>query len=340
MIKIGVIGTADIAKRKMIPAIKKLTDFVEYVGVAIAKKEEWEFDLDLSDDGLFNQKKKEKAQCFVQMFGGKVYEGYESLINDEDIDAVYIPLPPALHYKWAKLAILNKKHVLLEKPFTISYEHTKELLELAQINGVVVWENYAFCYHKQFEAIKQMIRTHKIGKVCEIKANFGFPFRGAEDFRYNKKYGGGALLDCGGYTIKAALELMDDDVSVDSATLIYEEPYDVDLYGNITLVDKNKQVAHLSFGMNNYYQCKLEVWGEKGLIIAPRIFTAPEDFEAIVEVHEGKEDEIYQYKDDQFEKSVLTFVEHIEHDKREYSNNIERLSRIIDGILKEGQKEG
>ena len=104
MFKIGVIGTADIAKRKMIPAMMKASG-VEYAGVAIAAREEWEQEYFEKDYAELYAKKQIKGQEFVNLFGGKLYESYRSLILDESVDAVYIPLPPALHYRWAKEAL-------------------------------------------------------------------------------------------------------------------------------------------------------------------------------------------------------------------------------------------
>ena len=118
MIRIGVIGSSNIAERRMIPAILKESSF-EYVGVAISTKEEMDFTGTDEEFEPVRLHKIEKANRFKETFGGKVYNSYESLLTDEDVDAIYIALPPALHYKWAKKAINNKKHVILEKPFTV-----------------------------------------------------------------------------------------------------------------------------------------------------------------------------------------------------------------------------
>ena len=92
MKRIGIICPSEIAFRRFLPALKEAGSF-EYAGVAIANKEEF---VGATDEIL--AKERAKAQTFVDNYGGKIYEGYRNLIESEDIDAVYLPLPPGLHY--------------------------------------------------------------------------------------------------------------------------------------------------------------------------------------------------------------------------------------------------
>lgn len=283
-LRIGVIGTADIARRRMIPAIMQCEEF-EYKGVAIASSSEWD-ESHLEEEYVpLLENKKMKAKSFFDEFGGKTYVGYENLIKDDEIDAVYIPLPPSLHYKWGKLALENGKHVLMEKPFCTSYEQTKRLLEIAKKNNLAVIENYGFIYHNQFTKLKDIFESGEIGELREIKASFGFPHRNMTDFRYSKKYGGGALLDCGGYTIKAACEFMEEPEVVYSS-LITPVNYEVDLYSSVALRDKKSKItAFLAFGMDNAYKCDFELWGSLGSVVSNRAYTAPEDFDSSITIN-------------------------------------------------------
>ena len=79
---------------------------------------------------------REKAQEFITLYGGEIYDSYEKLVTAERIDAVYIPLPPALHFKWAKKALEAGKHVLVEKPSTVCAKDTAELAALAEEKGL------------------------------------------------------------------------------------------------------------------------------------------------------------------------------------------------------------
>lgn len=99
MIRIGIICPSEIAFRRFLPSLQKAEGF-EYVGVAIANKEEF---VGATDEVL--AKERAKAQTFVDNYGGKIFEGYGNLIGSSEVDAVYLPLPPALHFQWAKQAL-------------------------------------------------------------------------------------------------------------------------------------------------------------------------------------------------------------------------------------------
>ena len=75
------------------------------------------------------------------------------------------------------------------------------IIKIAKEKNLAVAENFAFVYHPQIQKIKELIESNRIGNVQLIRSNFGFPFRSKNDFRYNKNLGGGALLDCGCYTL-------------------------------------------------------------------------------------------------------------------------------------------
>ena len=190
-VKIGVLCPSEIALRRFLPALQQSKAF-EYAGVAVAAGGEWFGEPALEQVAA----EQAKAQKFVDSYGGKIFAGYGELLNNPEIGAVYIPLPPALHYEWAKKALLARKHVLLEKPFCTNMQDTAELLRLAAEKHLAVHENYMFVYHSQLDWIREHMA--ELGELRLIRIDFGFPFRGAGDFRYNKELGGGALLDCGG----------------------------------------------------------------------------------------------------------------------------------------------
>ena len=121
--------------------------------------------------------------------------------------------------------------------------------------------------------------------------------------------GGGALLDAGGYTIKAATTILGLELDVTSSSSIITEGHEVDMMGTTTLMRKDGVCAQLSYGMDNYYRCELETWGSKGLIMAPRIFTAPDGFEALVIIKDGQNTIEKTASDDQFQRIVSKFEE-------------------------------
>lgn len=325
-IRIGIICPSEIALRRFLPALCKRADF-HYVGVAVANINEWG-----GATSSIIEKEKEKAQNFSEQFGGKVFESYYSLITSDMVDAVYIPLPPALHYKWTKFALENGKHVFLEKPSTTTYDDTKALINLAEEKELALHENYMFQYHNQISFIKVIIDENRIGHIRLFDAKFGFPKREGNDFRYNKELGGGALLDCGGYPVKLMSILMGDKIKVDTAKLVVIEN-GIDLYGSVLLSSK-EQVAQISFGMDNSYKCELEIWGSEGTVYTNRIFTAPNNYKVEIQVKKGNSIESIELgEDDAFEKSLEFFKECVEYRDvrmKEYKDILKQMQLIED----------
>ncbi len=303
MIKIGVLGPSDIAFRRTIPAFMN-SDCFTYVGVACASVTEW------SDDGTQEQavlENRKKADRFVEAFGGKVYLSYEEMLADNEIEAVYIPLPPGLHAKWAKRAMENNKHVFLEKPFTECLADTKELIAIASERGLAVHENFAFIFHKQIGKLKELIENGTIGELRLIRTTFSFPYRGSSDFRYHANMGGGALLDCGGYPLKLAGYLLGESARVITSSRCAAKGHDVDVFGSATLENDKGEIAQISYGMDNSYRCELEVFGSEASLYTGRVFTPTADMKTVLVLKGKEQTEIEIEADDQFLHSAEHF---------------------------------
>ena len=309
--KLAVLCPSEIAYRRFMPALAQVPAF-EFVGLAVATAEESCVGVpgavpDGKDEWVAAQV--QKANDFVRDYGGKVYGSYEELLADDAIEAVYIPLPPALHYPWAKRALQEGKHVLLEKPFTTSVDTTRELLDLARSQGVAVHENYMFAFHSQIDYVRQVLAENTLGDLRLIRIDFGFPFRGGNDFRYSKALGGGALLDAGGYALKLANLLLGPTARITTAQLSDGRDLEVDLFGSATLANDQGQVAQVSWGMDNDYRCNIDVWGSTGTLLSGRILTAPAGFEPTFTIRRnGAEEHVTLPADDSFRKSIEHFA--------------------------------
>lgn len=287
--KIGILGAADIAFRRFLPALAKRPGLV-YAGVA--------------------SRTAEKAARFQQAYGGNIYGTYESLLADSSIDGVYVPLPPALHYAWGRKVLESGKHLLMEKPFAVAREEAQSLLALAQDRELAAYENYMFLCHRQLAEIKSLISCGELGELRLLRMSFGFPKRGGDDFRYQKELGGGALLDCGGYPVRLAAELLGEGCRVVQSRLYRPEGYGVDLYGCAVLEGGHNLCAQASFGMDNAYQCQFEAWGSKATLVAPRIFTAGPDVSPQLILQSSSGTCVVDVGcDDQFAKSIDRFCE-------------------------------
>ena len=308
--RIGILCPSEIAYRRFLPALKQIDDVI-FAGVGVNSPYERYGDTlpDKEEITKMLERGKAKAGQMISEYGGRLFDSYESVVSAPDIDAVYIPLPPALHYKWAKRALECGKHVLVEKPATTSYDAARSLVELASEKELALHENYMFIFHAQLDAIEEVINSGEIGDVRLYRISFGFPARSADDFRYNKSLGGGALLDAGGYTLKYAARLLGDTARIRYAGLNYTDDFEVDMYGSAVLVNETGITAQIAFGMDNDYRCELEVWGSKGALKTGRVFTAPAGFIPTMTIKKNTAAwERPLPADDAFRKSIEYFV--------------------------------
>lgn len=301
MKKIGIVilGASEIAFRRFLPALKKDGRF-EYVGVAYYRDQDADF-----------------AKQFKDAYGGEIFHSFDDAINDPRVDAVYVPQPPALHFQYGKKVLEAHKHLFMEKPFTTSLKDSEELVELAKKNNLAAIENYMFRFHKQIDEFIKIVKSGRLGEIGHYEVRFSFPLRQKNDFRYVKALGGGALLDCGGYPIYLGNILTEGRGRLINPKLIYEDGYEVDMHGSCRLEVEDGPSCDVSFGMNDEYCCYAKAFGEKGTLIAPRVITAPVDFDVkfTIEWKDGSNEEIEVGSDDAFLKSINFFYDCIEDDK-------------------------
>ena len=313
MIRIGIICPSEIAFRRFMPALKKAGSVISFAGIGYASPKEWFGDTSkVSAETIKEQQERErsKAKSFVDAYGGKLYESYLDLIEATDVDAIYLPLPPALHYKWAKLALKSGKHVFVEKPSTCYLNDTEDLISIANKENLALHENYMFVFHNQIKELNEIIAEgSQVGIPRLFRITFGFPRRALSDFRYNKKLGGGALLDAGGYTMRYATELLGQSAKITTAQVNYDPDFEVEIFGSATMVNDEGLTAQLAFGMDNDYRCDIEVWGSKGTITSGRILTAPVGCVPSYTLKQNQEYSQHEFsEDDTFYKSILRFV--------------------------------
>lgn len=314
MIKIGVLGCAQIANRSVIPAILELKSVFELIGIA--------------------SRDPQKGLTFAEKFHSQAYD-YSSLVTDKKIDAVYIPLPNALHSYWIKKALENNKHVLVEKSMTMSLEDSTELNDMARMRNLVLIENFQFRFHRQLAVVQELVGNGAVGTLRGLRSSFGFPpFPDASNIRYNNNLGGGALYDAGAYPIKVAQLLLGNNLDVTAAKLFFDQEKGVDLWGGGFLEQTDGPLfAAVGFGFDQYYQCNIEIWGSKGKLTAPRIFTAAPGFETeIILENAGGIEKIAAGADNHFKNMLLYFSNLIKQPNiasQEYADNINQ-SRLLE----------
>lgn len=255
MYKIGIMGTAAIADRFMINAIKEVDDCIIY---AIGSR-------DINS-----------AKEFANRHNIQLVMTYEELVKCDEIDVIYMPLPTGLHYEWGVKALNNGKHILFEKSLASSVEQTQKLVNIAKHKNLLIDENFMFEHHQQQSALKQALQT--VGTIKSFTANFGFPPLEESNFRYDVSLGGGALLDAGAYVIKClGVFFPDYKIKILHALASFKRETDCDLSGGIYGIASNKSGSFpffLNYGFDNAYKCGVEIWGSESILTTDRTFTA------------------------------------------------------------------
>lgn len=247
----GILGTAGIAKNCTIPGMLKAKNCEVY---AIAGR------------------KKEKVDDFVNSFGiEKGYYDYDSLLDDESIQAVYIPLPNNIHKEWVIKALKKGKNVLCEKPIAMNKDEAAEMYKTARENNVILMEAFAYLHSPYVESLKKDIKDGLIGDVKYIDTSFvtqGYK----EDFRLHKELGGGMIYDLGCYCTTMILSVIDSEIKYVKGAAEMTD-LGVDALSTALIGFKNGARAAFTVGMvlgenSNARFDRLYIHGTKGVIIS------------------------------------------------------------------------
>ena len=226
-VKWGVLGTAGIARGCTIPGMKEAGNCELY---AIAGRDE------------------AKAESFRKDFGfEKVYVGYDRLLSDPEVQAVYIPLPNHLHREWVIKALKAGKHVLCEKPLALSADDEREMFAAAKENHVLLMEAFAYLHSPYVSMLRNEIQSGAIGDVDYIETSFltqGY----IDDIRIHKETGGGAVYDLGCYCTTMLLSLTDSEPEYVMGNAEFNDS-GVDIFSSALIRFKNGTRASFTAGM-------------------------------------------------------------------------------------------
>jgi predicted dehydrogenase len=137
----------------------------------------------------------------------RVHRTYDDVLADPGVDAVYVPLPAALHAQWTVAAVAAGKHVLCEKPFTANTAQAEAVLAATSSSGPVVMEAYHSHYHPALARLAQIVASGELGTIRTARAAFAVPLPPVGNIRYDLALGGGGLLDVGYYPVRVLREL-------------------------------------------------------------------------------------------------------------------------------------
>ncbi|UJF31908.1 Gfo/Idh/MocA family protein [Paenibacillus hexagrammi] len=253
----GILGCANIAIRACIPGIQN-----SETGVVTA----------IASRNL--QKSKETAESLNIP---TAYGTYEELLADPNVDAIYIPLPNHLHKEWTIRAAEAGKHVLCEKPASLTAAETEEMVAACEKAGVLFAEAFMYRHHPRYARVKEIIASGEIGEIRGIHAAFTFNNPDdAANVRFVKEMGGGSLYDVGCYPISAARMILGEEPEAVTTHAFFSPQHDnVDMMMS-GLVEFSGGVA-LTFdcGMWADFRNTVEVLGTRGRIEIPSAFITP-----------------------------------------------------------------
>ncbi len=268
----GVISTANIGRVAVIPAIQRSGNGQM---MAVASRND------------------EKARAFAADLGiPRAYGSYQALLADEDIEAVYIPLPNSLHREWTIKAAQAGKHILCEKPLALNAAECAEMDAAATSCGVRLMEAFMYRFHPQTDKVRQLMRQGAIGAVHLIHATFSFRLTNRHNIRLRPELGGGALMDVGCYCVNVC------------RTLAGAEPVEVQAYAHWGETGVDEQlVGTLCFadGLLAQFDCALtlerreayQVVGTEGHLDVPRAFLPGTSDTAIYQRHGHRPETIH-----------------------------------------------
>lgn len=194
----------------------------------------------------------------------RAHAGYDALLADPEVEAVYISLPNAMHLSWTTRALKAGKHVLCEKPLGRRAGAVREAFDVAEHEGRLLMEAFMYRHHPQTHRLTELIADGAIGRLRVVRATFSFLTRDAANVRLSAELDGGALMDVGCYCVNAARLIAGDPHRVAAEQVLGDDGVDIVFVGTMRFSDD--VVAHFDAGLALAERDQLEVVGEDGTL--------------------------------------------------------------------------
>jgi D-xylose 1-dehydrogenase (NADP+, D-xylono-1,5-lactone-forming) len=209
-----------------------------------------------------------RAEAYAVEHGiERAHGSYEALIEDPEVDAVYISLPNSLHVEWSVRALTAGKHVLCEKPLTRSPAEAEEAFAAAERAGRILMEAFMWRHSPQTAKLEQLVRGGVIGQLQLVRATFSFPVEGRRNIRLAPELEGGALMDVGAYCVSAARLLAGEPERVYGEQVIGDTGVDILFTGILRFA--RGAIAQIDAGMELPRRDGLEAVGTEGSLVIP-----------------------------------------------------------------------
>jgi predicted dehydrogenase len=322
MLRWGVISTANIGRAAVNPAIQASSNG-ELVAVA-------------SREGA-------RARAFADQWGiPRSYARYEALLEDDGIDAVYIPLPNSLHREWTIRAAEAGKHVLCEKPLALNASECMEMGAAAREHGVRLMEAFMYRFHPRTERVVEMVRSGALGKLEMIRSAFTFRLNRPDNIRLDPDLGGGSLMDVGCYCVNVSRTIAGaEPVEVQALSTAAPSGVDARMVGTLHFADG--LFAQFDSALTMERREVYEVAGTDAWLHVPASFLPGKDDVSFFEHRSGGEVVEHAIKGaDEYQLMVEHFADCVLSDREpRYSTDEAAASmRVIEALYESARRRG
>lgn len=209
----------------------------------------------------------EKAEAFAKKYQiKKVYDTIDEVFTDQDVDIIYISTPHNTHYQYMKMALENKKHILVEKSITLNSRELSEMVYLAKEKNCIIAEAMTIWHMPLYKQLQDIIQNGEIGKVQIITMNFGsFKEYDMENRFFNMNLAGGAMLDIGVYALSIVRGFMNEKPD-EIESQWKPSPTGSDEMATILLKNTKGQMAAVALSMHSKQPKRAMISCERGYI--------------------------------------------------------------------------
>ena len=258
------------------------------------------------------------------------FDNENQFFKNPNFDYVYISSINSNHYENCKTALGNKVNVICEKPICLNETQLKKLSQISKLKKKKIFEVNQYIHHPLFIEIKKILKKNKIGKIINVESAFKIPLFEKNNFRFNKKLGGGALIDAGYYPISIMYNLFSSKkVKILKSKIIKKNG--IDLKGNLISKNENNIIFNLSWGFRSNYENYIKIVGEKGVIKAKFIFSKQINQDGEIEIITQKKEVVKVKKANQIN---LFFRKVLAADNNYFRNNLKNTQNILTIINK------
>ena len=217
-----------------------------------------------------DKNKIKKFKDDYNLSGVTVYNDYEEIIKDKNINAIYIATLNNTHFNLIKKCTQYQKNILCEKPFTLNYDEGREVYDYVLKNNVIFYEGFAYRSHPQTKIIQEIVENDELGEITNFQSSFGFKVNKIKlgSRLFNKNLGGGAILDLGCYPLSTLNLFYKDENSYKFLNTNGNFTHtDVDDYAEAEIVINKKIKCQIKVSFKENYKNKTIIEGRKGKLI-------------------------------------------------------------------------